>query len=200
MKIFRLLLVLGVTSLSAACTTDSGVASRNQPLETGFAASGAVVRDYAVQDVRVSVPYALSVSEANTYFPFADIVWRGDVFGNRHYQLAVLFEEAAARGAEQLEGAIPVIAEVELRRFHGVTEKTRFSFGGDYDVQYMLTVRHALTGEVLEPAHLVKDKLDAPGGSAAMALDRAGLTERVRVMDFMTQRFLQDLSGPALGA
>ncbi len=200
MNIIRLMLVLCVTSFSAACSMDGGVASRNEPLETGFAKAGAFVRDYRVTDIRVTVPEELSVSEANSYFPRADIVWRGDSFGNRHQQLATIFEDAAARGAENINGSVPVVVEVELRRFHGVTEKTRFSVGGNYDIQYIMTVRNAATGEVIEPAHKVKHELDAPGGDAAMALDRAGQTEKVRVLDFMTQKFIQDLSSPALGA
>lgn len=200
MNIIRLILVLCVTSFSAACSMDGGVASRNEPLETGFAKAGAFVRDYKVTDIRVSVPEDLIVSEANSYFPRADIVWRGDAFGNRHQQLSALFEQAAARGAERMNGAVPVVVDVELARFHGVTEKTRFSIGGDYDIQYVMTVRNAVTGEVIEPSKLVKYKLDAPGGDAAMALERAGQTEKVRVLDFMTQKFIQDLSSPALGA
>ena len=33
---------------------------------------------YTIADVRVSVPRSLRVSEANVFYPMADIVWRGD--------------------------------------------------------------------------------------------------------------------------
>lgn len=201
MKIFRILALLGLTSFSAACSMDSGVASRNAPLEGGFAQGGvAYTRDYAVRDIRVTVPEELTVSEANSYKPRADIVWRGDAYGNRHQQIAAMFETAAERGAERKRGNTPVIVDVELTRFHGLTEKTRFSFGGDYDIHYVITVRNANSGEVIEPARLVAHSLDGPGGDRAMELERAGQTEKVRVVDFMTQKFMLDLATPQLGA
>ena len=201
MKQLRTFALLGFAALTSACVSNDGVASRNAPLETGFANSGAfLARDYEVRDVRVTVPETLRVSEANTYFPFADIVWRGDAYGNRYEQVEAMFEEAAARGAEHLEGTVPVFVDIELTRFHGVTEKTRFSIGGDYDIDYVLTVRNAETGEVIEPARKVGYELDAPGGAQALELEHSGQTEKVRVIDFMTQKFMQDLAPQALGA
>ena len=43
---------------------------------------------YQVAEIRVNVPRTLKVSEANTFLPKADIVWRGEPRADRHAQVA----------------------------------------------------------------------------------------------------------------
>lgn len=200
MKLQRLGLLAAVALTLGACarpelvTTDT--ATRNMPLELPALAGAAVTeaRDYALTDLRVLVPGDLRVSESNSWYPFVDIVWRGDPVGDRRGQIAALFEEAAARNiATPAEGQRPVIADVVLRRFHGVTERTRYTVGGVYSIRFDLTIRDAETGAILEPARLVEADLPAPGGQAAVELERAGQTERVRVTDHLTWVLRQQL-------
>lgn len=202
MSMSRIVLCLGLVLGAAGCanidTVTRGV-TLDMPGLVGRAPAVAPVaqmRNYAVQDVVVNVPQGLSVSEANHFYPLADIVWRGDPIGDRHTQIADIFRAAAARGAETLDGARPVIVQIDVKRFHGVTERTRFSFGGVYDMVYDMTVFDATTGAVIEPAHELRVDLPAPGGQAAIELDRTGQTEKVRVTDYLTLMLKQQLEGP----
>lgn len=184
------LLVLGVS----ACATPE-MATRNTPLDVAGLASGAVQVQQAYNVVRfdVDVPRQLEASEANLFYPVADIVWRGDPVGDRHAQVAALFEEAAERAARSLQGPNDVIVQIQLVRFHGVTEKTRLSVGGNYNMVFMLQVADARTGAILEPARQVVANLDAPGGDVGRALMAAGQTETVRVVDHLTMVLMSEL-------
>ncbi len=201
MKLIRLAFAAGLALTVAGCMApDSNavvgapeISARNTPLDMSIAPA-AMVNSYDVQDIVVVVPAALRVSEANSYYPMGDIVWRGDPYGDRHVQIKALFDSAAARGALDLSGDVPVIAEITLVRFHGVTERTRFSIGGVYNVEFNLTIRNALTGQIIEGPRFVEANLPAPGGSAAIMLDQSGQTERVRMLDFLTHLLIDELS------
>ncbi|NBR52107.1 MAG: hypothetical protein EBT91_01350 [Rhodobacteraceae bacterium] len=156
-----------------------------------------VSRNYALADAIVRIPADLTVSEANRYYPLADIVWRGDPPGDRHAQVANLFINAVELAKPGLAGAVPVIAEITLVRFHGVTEKTRATVGGVYNIVFTLAVRDAGTGAVLEPAREIEADLAAPGGTAALLLEREGQTEVVRVTDFLSYVLVKELGGLA---
>lgn len=184
------LLALG---LSACATPET--ATRNAPLDVAGLAPGAVQAQQAYNVVRfdVEVPGDLRASEANMYYPIADIVWRGDALGDRHAQVAALFQEAAARASDSFDGPNDVIVQIQLSRFHGVTEKTRLSVGGTYNMVFLLQVVDARTGAVLEPARQVVANLDAPGGAVGRALIEAGQTERVRVVDHLTSVLMSEL-------
>ncbi len=196
MKPHRLIVLTALTLAVAGCSNVATV-SRNAALNVPeLSAMPSQQRSYAVQDVRAIVSPALRVSEANSYYPITDIVWRGDPIGDRHTQIASLFETAAGRGAETLRGEVPVVVDVELVRFHGVTERTRFSVGGVYNIMFNLTVRDAVSGTVIEPTRLVEADLPAPGGQAAVRLDQSGQTEKVRITDFLTMVLQRELTGP----
>ena len=185
----RFIAAIAVAASVSACS--NGV-FQSQAFATGgvmpVTPSGAVVasRDYDVVAVNVTVPEELDVSEGNNYYPFADIVWRGDPIGDRYAQIAAIFEEAASRGVLQSEGARPVIADIEVVRFHGVTERTRYSVGGNYNIVFDLAITDALSGEIVEAERRVAGNLPAPGGEAAVRLEQNGQTEKVRVLDFLT--------------
>ncbi|WP_342075493.1 DUF6778 family protein [Yoonia sp. SS1-5] len=153
-----------------------------------------VTRNYALQDVRFSAPSELTVSEAESYYPIADVIWRGDPRGDRVQQISAMFETAEQRAKPSLRGAIPVVADVQLERFHGVTNRTRYSIGGVYNVIFDLTLRNARTGEVIEPRRRIVANLDAPGGDEAVTLEQSGQTQKVRVTDFLTQILVQELT------
>lgn len=182
--------------LSACATTD--VVSRNAPIEAAplVGPNGAEIqRDYTVVAVDVIVPRELEVSERNGYYPTADIVWRGDPVGDRYVQIEEIFRTAATEAFADLNGSREVMAVIQVHRFHGVTERTRYSVGGVYNMEFYLSVYDAATGAVIEaPRFLVAD-LPAPGGEAAVQLEQAGQTEKVRVLDYLTFFLGQEMSG-----
>lgn len=140
-----------------------------------------------VVDVVIRVPTSLRVSEAETWYPNADVVWRGEPRGNRLEQINRIFNEAADAGTQGLTSGLPVVAEIEVTRFHSVTEKTRNTIGGVHSISFLLTIRHAETGAVLDGPRLVLADVKASGGARAIAEDYAGRTQRVVVVERLTQ-------------
>ncbi len=199
MKPYRVIVLAALALAVAGCSNSTAELYGTSTTSSATAIS----RNYAVRDVRTTVPPGLRVSEANNFYPITDIVWRGDPIGDRHAQIAAMFETAAGRGAETLRGAVPVIADIEVVRFHGVTERTHYSVGGIYNIIFKMTVRNADTGAIIEPTRQIEADLPAPGGRAAIRLDEEGQTEKVRVTDFLTLVLQEELSGreiPATGA
>lgn len=148
----------------------------------------------SVSDVRVTVPRSLSVSEANSYYPRADIVWRGDLIGDRHAQIETLMQNAFTTGTDGMAGPTPVIVDVKVVRFHSLTEKARYTIGGVHNMVFDLTVRKASDGEPLAPTWRVKADLPALGGKAAMAADGRGETQKVRVTAYLQQVIREELA------
>lgn len=205
----KLAAALMLGSTLAACSNMPDLASRNTPFEAAAPASvltpATVAQDQpataaaaqlpmTVTAINVTVPRALSVSEANTYYPNGDIVWRGDPIGDRHAQVAQIFDTAFHAGTADMSGATGVILDVEVVRFHSVTEKTRYSVGGVHNMVYKLTVRRASTGAALAPTRLVEANLPALGGRAAIEADRNGQTQKVRVTDYLSQAIRHELA------
>lgn len=145
-----------------------------------------VQRSYSLAGNTFSTVPGLDVSEAEGYYPFADVVWRGDPRGDRIAQIAAMFETAFDRNRSVLDGNQPVVVDIQLVRFHGVTNQTRYTVGGVYNIVFNMTVRDARTGAVIEPARRVAANLDAPGGVVAVRLEESGQTQKVRVVDFLT--------------
>ena len=177
---------LGAIATLAACSPGGGgLNSDPKPV---------MRRSYDLRSLRFTAREGLVVSEADNFYPQADIVWRGDPVGPRIPQIGAMFQEAARRSRSVLNGSTPVIADVTLIRFHGVTDRTRRTVGGVYNIVFELSVRDARTGAVIEPPRVVVGNLSAPGGSRARALDQAGQTQKVRVTDFITGLLRQQLS------
>lgn len=202
MKLFKMMTIVALSLGVAGCASISAVGnvdtvSRNAPLEAGQFTTEALTisRSYVIEDMFFSAPEDLSVSEANSYYPRADVVWRGDPIGDRVEQIRAIFATAADRNKDRMVGDVPVVIDVQLVRFHGVTERTRFSIGGVYNIVFDMQVRHAETGEVIEQSRRVMADLSAPGGVAALLQEQRGQTEKVRVTDFLTQVFKDELSG-----
>jgi hypothetical protein len=202
-----------VAALAILAMTVSGcgagdLVGRATPLGLGPAGVGetrvaaapvAVPRDYALADVVVSVPERLTVSEANGYMPIADIVWRGDPLGDRRAQIAAIMKTAFETGAGYLDGARPVIAEIEIRRWHSITERARYTTGGRHNIDFILTVRDAASGEVLEAPRLVDADLPALGGQAAIRAEQMGMGQKVRLTAHLGMVARQELTGMAPG-
>ena len=154
---------------------------------------------YTVAEVRVNVPRNLKVSEANAFLPVADIVWRGEPRGDRHAQVAQIFNAGLLAGTAGMANGPSVVVEVEVTRFHCLTEKTRFTVGGNHAIGFTLTVRDAATGAVLEGPRSIVADVKASGGSAAIAEDQAGRTQRVVVVERLAGVIRRELSGQASG-
>lgn len=196
----KLLKLVAFGAFAAALTACSGadVVSRNAPLETprvALQAEPQVLRDYSLHSIRFAVPADMTVSEANSYYPIADIVWRGDPLGNRPNQIAAIFQTSIRSAGEGLTGRRPVTVDVQLARFHSLTERTRFSVGGVHSIKFDLTIRDAETGQILEPTRRINADLPALGGTAAVAADFQGQGQKARITTHLTNLMLRELTG-----
>lgn len=203
MQTLKLITALCLGASVAACGAGPDITTRNAPFETtppvsqvqNTAQIGArQALPVTVKDIRISVPGTLTVSEANGYYPRADIVWRGDSIGNRHAQVAAIYRSAFENGTRHLNGPTGVIVEAEIVRFHSVTEKARYMTGGVHNMIFNLTVRRASTGEALAPTREITSDLPALGGTAAIEADRMGQTQKVRVTDHLSYVIQQELA------
>lgn len=206
-KPFSLLAILAVSACAtgepasrSASIGQIDIAQAGAPV-LNFAASGPGVAvlapKYTVAELRVNVPRSLKVSEANTFLPAADIVWRGEPLADRYAQVAQIFNDGMLAGTQGMARGPAVVVEVEVTRFHCLTEKTRFTVGGNHAIQFILTVRDAATGAVLEGPRPVIADVKASGGVAAIAEDQAGRTQRVVVVERIAQVIRRELSAPA---
>lgn len=205
--------ILGALGLLSACVA-SEPASRNATADaltlasrgTGSIpdATAVIAPLYTVEDVQVTVPRTLKVSEANVFYPMADIVWRGDPVGDRYTQLTTIFQDAAAQATAGMAGPRKARVQIDLVRFHGVTEKTRYTIGGTHDMVFDLTVLDAATGDVIDGPRRVTADAKAAGGQAAIAEEQAGRTQKVVVTEKIVETLRRELSGvvtdPALVA
>lgn len=201
MKAVRLILAIGLAAgLSACGGTD--LASRNAPLNADmpYAATSVAQKriiltaQYDVREIRITVPRTLKVSEANMFYPLADIVWRGEPRGDRYAQVQSIFTDAFGMGTARMKSGPAVIVEATVKRFHGVTEKTRYTVGGVFNMEFDLTVRDAETGAILEGPRFVEVNAPASGGSAAIQEEQAGRTQRVVVIEALREGIRRELS------
>lgn len=178
--------------LSACASVDT--ATRNIPLEQITTETAAPAPSFQLVGYDVSVPTTLKVSEANSYYPGGDIVWRGDAFGNRYEQVGAIFENAIEIGARPLEGALPVVVEIEVQRFHALTEKTRYSVGGIHSIEFVMTIRDPLTGAVVRGPREIKADLVGYGGSKALQAEARGLTQKYRITQHLAKVVRDEMS------
>lgn len=182
-------------SMPQQVSSDASQAARlpQQPL---LDATVVMHAQYDVQAVNVMVPRTLQVSEANTFLPKADIVWRGDAPGNRYEQVKAIFDAAMLRGTAAMHSGPKVVVDIEVTRFHCLTEKTRFTVGGVHSMHFLLTVRDAATGAILQGPRPVVADIKAAGGSRALAEDYAGRTQKVVVTERLAEVIRRELSAP----
>ncbi|KAJ55639.1 hypothetical protein ACMU_13185 [Actibacterium mucosum KCTC 23349] len=184
-------MLAAVLGLSACASVDT--ATRNAPvgLQTATQAPAAV-QSYAapinITGVNVRVPQNLSVSEANSFLPKADIVWREDPFGNRHEQVQVIMQAAAERAAAGHTEGRPVIVDIQMTRFHALTERTRYTVGGTHDIHYYLSLVDAETGQRLTQPQAIEMEFKALGGARALEAMSRGQTQKVRITDHVVAK------------
>ena len=164
----------------------------------GAALNRAQIAMVRVDRIEIDVPKSLVVSEENSFYPAGDIVWRGEPAGDRYRQIKRIFEEGITRGTAPLEGAIPVVLDIRVQRFHSVTEKTRYTFGGVHSIRFVMTLFDASTGAPLTGPKVVKANLKAFGGQTAVNAERQGQTQRVRIVDHLARVIQTELGRPPL--
>lgn len=172
------------------------VASRAEPLSASV--SGATTpdsRSYRVTDVRVMIPEELTVSEANTFLPNADIVWRGDPYGDRKAQISTILRDSFVSATQGLDGETPVVVTLTLHRWHSLTERTRYSIGGIHTIRFDLAVTHAETGELIDGPRFINADFPGFGGQAAVQAEARGDTQKVRITRQLQSIALMEL-GP----
>lgn len=178
--------------LLGAC---SGVqTTRNAPIETLPTHIGMQTTtggNWHVQEVRVNVPETLSVSEANLYVPPSDIVWREDPYGDRRAQVKAIIDLSVQQAFVGMQGAQAVIVDIDLKRFHALSQKARVSVGGVHNIQFDVTVRDAETGMQLLDTFPVEASLKAYGGQAAIDAEIRGETQKVRISRHITEVMMQ---------
>ncbi|HSF65361.1 MAG TPA: DUF6778 family protein [Paracoccaceae bacterium] len=196
-----LALVLGLSACGAAdqvsrATVGPAVAVSASTGPGTAESSPALEPLYNVAEVRVVVPRDLSVSEANLFYPVADIVWRGEPLGDRHQQVHAILTEAAGFATASMKEGRAVMIVAEVVRFHSLTEKTRYTVGGVHSLRYRLSVHDAATGEVIEPPRLIVADVRAAGGRRAIEEERQGRTQRVVVVSALANSLRAALSTP----
>lgn len=142
-----------------------------------------VTRTWRLHDVVTVVPESLSVSNANTLAPNADIVWHGEPFGDRRAQVAALVDEGITAGASELDGERPVTITAKVERFHGVTPAAvARAPAAVHNIRYVVQVFDAASGEPLTEPQTIMADLEAFVGPAAVAGAIQGQTQRNRIV------------------
>jgi hypothetical protein len=194
MKTIRMI-IAGAALLGVTACANTDTATRNAPAPTQLNAiqmQQVQPKNYKVVDYNVRVPANLRVSEANTYYPVADIVWRDDPAGDRHMQVARIIQTSLECTMPLVQGERPVKVNLELQRFHSLTEKARYTVGGVHYIVINMEVVDAQTGQIIEPMHRIEANLPALGGAAAVAADACGNTQKKRVTEFLAQTFARE--------
>lgn len=142
-----------------------------------------VSQGWRFAEAEVTVPDALTVSEARTLLPRADIVWREDPEGDRKAQVAQIVADAVAEAASGLPGKTPVTIRVTITRFHALTfeAEARNWKAGVHDVEFTAEVLDAATGAVLKGPDAIQASLPAMAGEEMAAARARGETQKSQI-------------------
>jgi hypothetical protein len=184
MSFTRRAALLGVTAvLLTACVGGGTFETAYDPL------SADVTRSWRLSEVRVEVPETLTVSEAKSLLPNADIVWREDPLGNRYAQVDAIMSEAVTRGARGLRGSRPVAIDVTVTRFHALTfeAEQRGQNWGVHNIRFIAQVSDARTGEILVPATEIRAELPALSGDQMRRARLDGMTQKSMITNHVAK-------------
>jgi hypothetical protein len=186
MRISKLLFAVTAVAFLGAC--NQVATTRNAPVEAlpssnvvsmGIKSSQSV--SWRVKEVRVNVSSDLSVSEANLYLPDSDIVWREERHGDRRLQVKNIVDLAVSQAALNMAGGEPVFIDIDVKRFHALSQKARATIGGQHTILFDVTVRDVATNSALVDPFPVEIKLKAFGGQKAIDAEMRGETQKVRI-------------------
>ena len=179
-----LVALLGLGGCGAVDSTTRSWAGALQT-EPGKATSAQALQ-LDVQRVNVRVPPTLSVSESNGYFPLADIVWQEELTGDRYKQVGAIVQQAAEAAASGRIGGYPVVVDLQVTRFHALTQRARYTTGGVHNIAFYFSVLDAETGKFLAEPQLIETRLKALGGAQAVEAVSRGETQKVRIVAHLT--------------
>ncbi|WP_025313254.1 DUF6778 family protein [Roseicyclus elongatus] len=192
-------LALGAAMVLTGCVTTTGDVTRNAGLDLGPVIE-VPTQNWGFAQLVVSVPDSLSVSEAHAIKPRADIVWREDAPGNRRAQVQALMQAALEPALAPMQGDIPVLIRLEVTRFHALTERARYTIGGEHEIEFIVTIANAETGQILSGPRAVDLTFRAYGGQQAVNAEAQGITQRVRITERLQQWVQAEFPQTMLGA
>ncbi|MEL7151251.1 MAG: DUF6778 family protein [Pseudomonadota bacterium] len=169
--------------LTAACTFLAGCSGQwNVNYEE--AVDPALSKSWHVHNVRVTVPETLTVSDDNTYAPNADIVWHGEVGGDRREQVAAILRDGLTEATSSLSGPRGISVRAQLEHFHAVTPAAvARAPAAVHNIAYVIQIFDDQTGEAITPPERIEADLEAFVGSAAITAAIQGQSQRVRIVD-----------------
>ncbi len=170
--------IVAALGLSACVSTNT---SFPEPLRDD------VTYNWKVVDVQATVPRTLTTTDRNGQMPNVDLIWTEEGVGDVYAQVEAIMEESMAQAASRfrssVKGSRPVIIRTEQTQFHSLTQKARSNIGGIHNVDFILTVVDANTGELLAGPAVIEADVTAFGGAKAEAAVAQGQTMRVRIID-----------------
>ncbi len=173
---FQTVVFIVLASLLTGCS-GAWLVNYDEPIDPS------VSRNWRVVSVDVVVPDTLTVSNADTLAPEADIVWHGDPDGDRRAQVATIIETGVAQGARGLRGGMPVHFLIVLEHFHGVTPRaTRIAPSAVHNIRYTIRVFDNRNGRELTNAVHIDADLEALLGEQLVAYRAAGGSEKARII------------------
>lgn len=219
-------LVLGLAALGVTACGPMGSVTRNAPFESTLPSASAVemtapafdelpeivsrstpeiaavpqATSYNIVDVIVDVPRTLSVSEANTLIPNADIVWQEEQYGDRYAQVAQIVEDAMEIGVAGLQGERDAILYVTVKKFHTLTATARYTVGGGHTLHFDITLLDPVSGTMIAPTSHMNASFAALGGAAAIIAERAGMTQKARISQHLVKEIYTELGGQLVPA
>ncbi len=199
MKTLKLIFAMVAAAALSACAGAPIETTRNAPATAPAdqLASAPVPTSFNIQSVVVNVPRTLTVSERNRFYPGGDIVWREDPLGDRYVQVQKIVEDAMVRGVREMTpGTVPATLHIEIKRFHALTEKARYTVGGVHAIQFLMQLRNPETGQPYGEPKFVKADFDALGGQAAVRAEQAGQTQKVRITNHLAGVIQMELTQP----
>lgn len=192
-SLLKLCIGLAFALTLSACGASNTASRAAMPDDTMF---GMFQPDYRVESYTVSVPNSLTVNERNSYYPRGDIVWRGDTFGDRRAQVKAIFDQALRNAAPRVDGTRPVRVDVQVMRFHALSEKARYTVGGVHDITFRIRLVDAATGAIVAQSKVVDADLDGLSGQAANVAEARGDTQKNRITTHLTRVFIEELTVP----
>lgn len=167
--------LLPVLALLSACGGQFETAY-GQPIDSG------VSKSWRVTTVNVTVPENLTVSDENTYLPRADIVWHGDPPGDRRAQVQKIVAESARSAVSGLRGSTPVVLNMTVEEFHGVSPiALARAPEAVYHMAFLAQITDARTGAALTPLTQIQADTPALVGEAGINAAQFGPSQTEQV-------------------
>jgi len=178
----RAFIIAGASTLLAGC-------SGQWQVEYDDGVDPGVSKSWHVHGVQVAIPPELTVSNANTYAPNADIVWHGDLeAGNRRQQVASILRDGITKGSSALSGPRGIRILAELEHFHAVTPAAvARAPAAVHNIAFLVQVVDDQSGAALTTPVRIQADLEAYVGAAAMTAAIQGQSQRVRIVDHIAQ-------------